>query len=849
MASTGARSVQPPLGHARTCLPSALVSAAASGRLDLVHALYARAALLWYGDARCACCVDFRPQSMPSQRQQRHCTTCADFLDWIFCRGAHNASLGDPFMAALVGRHPHAAVWIAAAGGLPNRVAQDVVDVTCAYARGVTTGADDGATCGTKGDGGDDDVEWDKDSDERLLVALWCAWPKAAAIAMRQVVRDGDADARESVARLWRHARRGDRWRASGSDCEAMVNAAAMSTRPDDALSWVWRHLPEIFLDRPGAHRHMAKAAALAGRVDIAIEAAHAFRVYAGTVLFDRTLAMATAGLGVYVPGYADVADNSDGLVDNADGHNVLLDDDNVDGHQVAPCAIVSGAVRSGRADAIDTAMTLWRRCRVCAARGGFACNNFGWEYNGRLRAPGLDAGIVHVVAHYPHVWPTDRALDAILYAGRVDLLDRIGVLLRPESARLERWIESAARNSHMDALRWLLTERVEKGQFSGRAVDLAPALVVAAGVGRLDMVVLLWPHVSQQKAMRVAEDVTNAAAKSKHADILAWLVDNVTPAPTHALWTAVAEHADLDLLAILVARAKYPTSSHASIAVAHGHVACASLLLKLSAAPLAEGASADECDRPSGLAPSRAPKRHRANNNTHGPASARRPTMSPSYVADALARGHIDAVDWAAAGPFRIPWSDVSVGAALNRAHDGSCFDAIMRWATQSSLARAELSSRLAPDLGVWTAATLASNDPVRIARLLARCPWQAWGVAATTVARTLCACPVAMWRTLDARRVIDFDPECFANAIAASGRVDLLAWMTDERRPGERPPPFGVTHAVTAYNNGHMGATAWILGRLDKVAVADFVARIGDHALHASTRAQILLPLLPRT
>ncbi|AJF96905.1 hypothetical protein TW95_gp0171 [Pandoravirus inopinatum] len=401
-----------------------------------------------------------------------------------------------------------------------------------------------------------------------------------------------------------------------------------------------------------------------------------------------------------------------------------------------------------------------------------------------------------------------------------------------------------------MDTLRWLLTERVEKGQFTGRKVDLAPALVAAADVGRLDMVVLLWPHIPQQKAMRVAEDVTDAAAKSKHAGILAWLVDNVTPPPIHALWTAVAEHADLDLLAILVAHSQYPTSSHASIAVAHGHVACASLLLDLSTAPSDKGASGRGCDRPSGSASSRAPKRHRTSNNAHAPpASARRPTMSPSYVADALARGHMDAVDWAAAGPFRIPWSDVSVGAALNRAHDAFCFDAVVRWATRSSLAHAELSSRLVPDLAVWAAATLASDDPVRIARLLAHCPWQAWDVAPATVARTLCTCPVAMWRTLDARRAIDFDAPCFPDAIAVSGRVDLLVWMTDERRPGERPPPpFGVTHAVTAYNNGHMGATAWILGRLDKVAVADFVARIGDHALYASTRAQILLPLLPR-
>lgn len=853
-APTTARLHGPSSDGTHACLPAAVTAAAASGRLDLVRALYARATLLWYGDGRCACCVDFAPMDAPTRRYRPRCANCAAFLDWIFCRRAARDMQPDAFAfaAALGAGHPRTAVWIAAAGGLHHKDCRETVDVALARARCTLPRDCSDATVALNEDNDVARNQPNGDADERLLAALWCAWPKAARAATCRVLRCGDVAAWQKAARVWRRSREGTRWLAT--DSMLVVGAAAASARPDDALSWVWREFADMFLDRPVACRRMAIAAALAGRMDVAMEAARAYGNYTNDVAPERPLAHSTAavsGIRAPVP-VAEVYGAADGLGGNRnDRDGALADNDHDadgldDSHEAISCDIISAAVRSGRADAIDAAVALWRRCRACEARKGFGCGSFDWHNDESLRAPGLGAGLVHVVARYPRVWPTARALDAVIGAGRADLLDRIAMPPYLETARLARWIRDMGQDGCADALVHVLAEYPIQAHSSFGDVDLTPALVVATDAGRLDIVLALWAHISDRHMTRAADAIADAAAKSNRADILAWLAGAATPSPVQGLWVVAAERGDLDLLGVLTARAgRWPTSC-ASIAVAHGHVACAALLLGLPPvhtdadrdAPQAHGA------RPRS-ASARACKRRRTDDTTP---AARRPTLPPSYAVDALARGHTDALDWAAAGPFCIPRADVSIAAALDRAQDVACFDAVVRWATQSSWARA--SPRLASDLGTWAAATLASGDPVRIGRLLARCPWQSWGVTPSAAASGMCACPLGTWRALDARRIVDFDAPCFAYAAAASGRVDVLVWMADERRPAVCrtgvPPPFTVAHAETAYRSGHMGAAAWILGRLDAAGVADFAAQ--NRQSLESVGAQVIRPLLPR-
>lgn len=842
----------PSLDGAHACLPAALTAAAASGRLDLVRALYARATLLWYGDARCACCVDFTLRDAPTRRCQPCCANCAAFLNWIFCRRAVSDTQPDrlPFTAALAAGHLCVAVWIAAAGGLHYKDCQEIIDVALARAHCPLPRDCSDATAAPKEDDAHD-VARDRseaDADERMLTALWRAWPKTARAIMCRVLHCGDVDAWQKAARMWRGSRDGRRWLIT--DSMLVIGAAAASARPDDALSWVWREFADMFLDRPVACRRMAIAAALAGRMDVAMEAARAYGDYMTDVAPEHPLAHSTAAVSdirasvsvaeVFgaVDGLAGNRHNRDGALADNDRRAVGLDDS----HETISCGIVSAAVRSGRSGAIDMAIALWRRCHACTARKGFGCGSFDWHNDKSLQAPGLGVGLVHVVVHYPHIWPTDHALDAVIGAGRADLLDRIAMPAYLEPARLARWIQDMGRDGCTDALVRVLAEcPVRADPFGG--VDLTPALVAATDAGRLDIVRALWPHISDRHMTRAADAIADAAAKSNRADILAWLADGATPSPTQGLWVVTAERGDLDLLRVLAARAKRWPASCASIAVAHGHVACAALLLGLPPVYADVDRDASQtCDGRSQSASTRAYKRRRTDDAT------RRPTLPPSYAVDALARGHTDALDWAAAGPFCIPWADVSIAVALDRAQDVACFDAIVRWTTQSPWARA--SPRLASDLGAWATATLASGNPVRIGRLLARCLWQSWGATPSAAASGMCACPLGAWRALDARRIVDFDAPCFAHAAAASGRVDVLVWMADERRPAgpthDGVPLFTVAHAETAYRSGHMGATAWILGRLDAAAVVDFAAQ--SRRSLKSAGAQIIRPLLPR-
>ncbi|AGO85508.1 hypothetical protein psal_cds_1208 [Pandoravirus salinus] len=800
-------------GHAWTCLPAALTAAAASGRLLLVRALYAHAALLWYGDARCACCVDFAPDiALPHFRDHR-CATCEAFLDWIFCRAEHSRTSGDPFTAALSACHARTALWIAAAADLRDDAGtQRIVDIV---ADRVCNGTPD-----------------DETADERLLARLWDARTKCAYSALCHAACSGDADKRQMMARMWRDAHRDGRWRFDRHRMVgAIATAAKTSARPDDALSWLWHTLREMFAKYPGSHRHMAKAAALAGCIDIATDAVCAFRAHARVVLFDRALATAARVFDTDV--CKDVANGGGGLLDDiwddCDPPSVVDGDDNrandtEDDHSLRrpiPCAIMSRIVRSGRAGAIDVALAMWRRCPACTKRGGFACRRFTWEHNKSTWTPSLDAGLVHLVVHHPRVWPTGHAVDAVVCSGRVDLLDRVDLPPHPGGARLKRWMAAAIRDGHIDMSRRLIN------QYGEGLADVVPALVAATTAGRLDAMTALWAHVPAQRKARAAEAVADAAVKSHRSDIVAWLIDR---APTHGIWVAAAEQGDLDLLMRLAAVTKSPPpSQYVMVAVAHGHIACAAYLHDLSA---------------SSAPPDR--KRRRVN-QAAGSAASQCRTLSPSYVVDALTRGHTDAIDWAAAGPLRIPWADVSIGAALDRARDVDCFDRIVRWAARSPWARA--SPRMTCDLVAWAAAALASKDSARIGRLIARCPWRDWRVTPAAVASAMCTCPVALWRALDARRALAFDTPCFADAVAVSGRVDLLAWMADQRRvDGCNPTRFGVDHAKAAYENGHTGATAWILGRLDAAGSADFgrFARAHRRPFWMRADAHIFWPLL---
>lgn len=821
------RSRQPPPGHARTCLPDAMTAAAASGRLDLVQALYTHAALLWFGDVRCACCVNPRGAAIDyvaTEPPHSPCPPCSDFLDWIFYRDARCNHLDDPFMLALSGGRARTAAWIIAAGGLHH------TEPRSASYRATRTDDDD-----------DDKGQEDDgcDADERLLARLWSRWPDAAARSMCCAARSADINALDRAARVWCRASRGDQRRLSMSGTEALVEAAAASPQTDDTLRTVWRDFATVFADRPNTYRHVAKVAALAGCMDVALEAACAFRQCAAAVLCARVAGGRAAAHRFRPLGDVDVDDNKDGLVDNADGHNILMDDQH--DNQATVCSLVACAVRSGRADAIDVALALWRRCRLCAKRGGFGCDKFGWDREQELRTPDLRAGLVHVVAHFPDVWPTRFALEAVICAGRVDLLDRLRTPSHTSHKTLGRLIESTARDGHTDAVRYLLQRydfRYGIGVVLGSDGDLTPAVMAAVSAGHLDTLRLLWAHVSEGKAERATAMVADAAIKGRHANIIAWIVDGRAHRPPQALWAAAAQQGDEGTLAALSAQAWRPPlfspSAIASIAVAHGHIACASFMMGLLSAGTLFGSTtlSTAIQRTGTRAPtsssSRPPKRRRVDKDK--PLAGRQPTLAPSYVIDALSRGHVDAVDWAAAGPFRVPWADVSIATALDRAQDTGCFDAIVRWATGSPTARS--SPRLSADLVAWAASTLASGDAVRIGRLLTRCPWREWGVTPANMATGMCVCPVAMWRTLDTRRGVPFDAPCFADAIAASGRVDLLVWMADERRPVDRgsgqPPLFGVDHAEAAYGAGHVGAASWILGRLNAAAVVEVIERV---------------------
>ncbi|AVK77473.1 hypothetical protein pmac_cds_785 [Pandoravirus macleodensis] len=858
------------VGHARDCLPNALSAAAAAGRLNVVCALYRHAILLWYGDPKAACCIDpVGPDPArtlidivrSSMRDNIHCrlkscVTCTAFLAWLFRCDQPIDRFVSAFPIALAAGHTTTAIWIGAVSS-PYRLVQAPAAALAIIGDGSRAGArptesTDRPKANTVAlvDGADErdlasadektqasDCPAEDSIDDIVLACLWRACPTEARF-VRNAAAAGDLRALQRVARVRRHAAAAfgeSHASAFPAGLDAAICAATEWRTPKTTLAWLWKAF-DLASDRAMC-RIVAKVAPACGLLDLGIEALCAFRRHTAALICESLVETSHRIVhGRALAGYED-PDGFAGAA-NADLFDFL---DNVDDEPATaklPCAIVAQTVRSGCPEAIDVALSRWRQCNMCAALGGFACLYFWWSHIDKCERATLDAGLIHVVEAHPHVFPTYDALGAVMRSPRANnsLIERVASrswTVPPHDAAL--WIKQAASNGCAAPILFLLQEQRTTID-NHDTIDTGPALIAAANAGHLDIAALLMPQPTRKPLHKSDLDVISAiegAVRACSRSALAWVIQHVNQRLYVNLWAAAAVNGDVDLVTDMVRETqssatplKRPRSfvPFVSMAVAHGHVECASVLMDLDRVcrhHVDHDVDANAGNHPRDAAPdgedldrSRRAKRQRTRSRTTKATVERpTPTLAPSYVVDALGRGHTHAIDWAASGPFRIPWRQVSISSALDRIGDPTRLATVLAWLLQSRAAQE--SPCVVADLHAWAECVLASRDPVRIGSVIKHCPWRDWGISVASVARAMCHCPVAMWRTVDARRPGILDDPCFVDAVVASGRVDLAAWMVDERRPSDKTL-FGFDHVVAADKAANVAMASWLAMRL---------------------------------
>lgn len=858
------------VGHARDCLPDAFSAAAAAGRLDVVRALYRRAMLLWYGDSKAACCIDpvgpdparalidivRSPMRDNIRCRLKSCVTCAAFLAWLFrCDQPIDRFVG-AFPMALAAGHTMTAIWIGAVSS-PYRLVMALGAALTILGDGSRAGAGPTKTADQPKEDApavvadvDErnpptidikvqalDSSAEDSIDDIVLACLWRACPTEARF-VRNAAAAGDLRALQRVARVRRHAAAAFGGTHAGTfpaGLDAAIGAATEWRTPKTTLAWLWERF-DLASDRVMC-RIVAKVAPACGLLDLGIVALCAFRRHTANLICESLVETSHRVVhGRALAGYED-PDGFAGAA-NADLFDFL---DNVDDEPTTakvPCAIVAQTVRSGCTKAIDAALSRWRQCDMCAAVSGFACLCFWWAHIGSHERAALDAGLIHVVEAHPHVFPTYNAVGAVMRSPRANdsLIERVASrswTVPPYDAAM--WIKQAAHNGCAKPILFLLQER-RTTMDNRKTIDTGPALIAAANAGHLGIAAMLMPQPAQRPSRKSDLDVISAiegVVRACPRSALAWVIQHVNPRLYADLWSVAAVNGDVDLVMGMVRETQSPAAPlkrprsfvpFVSMAVAHGHVECASVLMDLDRVcrhHVDHGVDANADNHPRDVAPdggdldrSRRAKRQRTQSRTTKTTVERpTPTLAPSYVVDALACGYTHAIDWAASGPFRIPWRQVSISSALDRINNPTRLAAVLTWLLQSRAAQE--SPRVVADLRAWAECALASRDPVRVGSVIEHCPWRGWGISAGSVARAMCCCPVAMWRTVDARRPGMLDDPCFVDAVVALGRVDLAVWMLDERRPSDKTL-FGLDHVVAADKAGNAAMASWLAVRL---------------------------------
>ncbi|WBR14931.1 hypothetical protein pkur_cds_757 [Pandoravirus kuranda] len=851
------------VGHARECLPNALLAAAGAGRLDVVCAIYRHAILLWYGDSKVACCIDpLGPdptralidtvRSLVRDKMRcrlRSCAVCAAFLAWLFRCHEPIGRFVSAFPVALAAGHTATAVWIGSVSS-PFRLLQALEAALAILGDGgrtngvtakrtnlpeqnATTIVADGGDRGTPIAAVDADKEGQPEAcsqqdpvDDVVLACLWHACPGTEARFVKDAAIAGDLDALRRMLRVRRHAalafgEENNRASAFPGGLDYALDVAAVWRTPKTTLTWLWETL-DMASDRTMCQL-VAKAAPGCGLLELGIDALCAFRRHTAALVCERLVETPHRTVhGSALAGYGDY----DGLIgtENGDLFDFL---DNVDDDPATarvPCFIVAQTLRSGCAEAIDGALGRWKQCGTCATFGQFACSHFSDR-----GIAALDAGLIHVVEAHPHISLSHEALGAVMRSPRADSL--IGhIESRPLNDPLfgaAKWIEQAARNGCARPVLFLLWS-LRTDYDACKAVDTGPALVAAATAGHLDVAALLMPQATQKPSRKSDLDVMLAiegAVRACPRAAVAWAIQHVDPRLHASIWTAAAMCGNVDLVADMARESSPPGAlfkrprsfiPFVSMAVAHGHVGCASALLELDI-----GRHRHQ-DVDTGLRKANRPRQaKRQYTRSHSTTATSlttvqerpRPTLAPSYVADALIRGYTHAIDWAASGPFRIPWSQVPISSALDRIAEPKRLAAVLTWLLESRAAT-ETPSVVA-DLRAWARSALLSRDPIRIGSVVGYCPWRDWDMSEASLATAICHCPVAMWRTIDVRHPGLLNRPCFADAIIVSGRVDLAVWMQDERRSSDGVA-FDLGRIATAGTAGSIAMGSWLAARL---------------------------------
>nr|UDO47051.1 hypothetical protein [Pandoravirus massiliensis] len=855
------------VGHARECLPDAFSAAAAAGRLDVVRAIYRHAVLLWYGDPKTACCIDplgpdparalidvVRSSARGNARcRPKPCATCDAFLVWMFRCEQYTDPFVGAFPTALAAGHTSTAVWVGVVGSSSCLLqaldaASNILDcdgrARAESAKGVsqcetnaaTTPGDDERDIPCTDNEGSNMVHSTEDAvDDVVLACMWHKCPGAEARFLKDAAASGNLDALRRVARVRRHIATVFGETQAGAFPAGLDDAIHTATEwrtPQTTLAWLWNTFG-LVSDRLMC-RDVAKVAPACGLFDLGVDALCAFRRHTAILISARL----ARGPHAPVYGHMLAGCDPDGLAYGDDDNlcEFLDDIDDEPATAKVPCAIVARSLRSGCAATIDAALNRWRQCRACATFGTFECLCFKHRHINKHERAKFQAGMIHVAEAHPRLLPTYETLDAIMHSPRADsLIDCVASHSWNATPRdVTLWIKRAASNGCAAPIVFLLG--MHNVSYDVREViDTGPALVAAAVAGHLDVAALLLKQPTQKPPRKSDHDVMLAiegVVKSRPRAALAWVMQHVDPRLYDSLWMAAAMSGDVDLVMDMARETQSPETPlkrprsfvpFASMAVAHGHVACASALMDLDATYSRcrrHGMGAEACDCPSGVAsdrddaePTRRAKRHRVEARCKGSTDRPRPMLAPSYVVDALGRGHTHAIDWASSGPFRIPWSHTLILTALDRIPDPARLVAVLSWALQSHATREQPLVR--DGVRAWAERALVSCDPVRVGSVFEHCPWRDWAMAVVSIAKAMCRCPVAMWRTIDRRHPGMLDDRCFADSIVASGRVDLAAWLADERRLNNGVA-FEIDHVMMANKAGNAAMAAWLSMRL---------------------------------
>jgi hypothetical protein len=403
-----------------------------------------------------------------------------------------------------------------------------------------------------------------------------------------------------------------------------------------------------------------------------------------------------------------------------------------------------------------------------------------------------------HVALHdlvAPTVWDEiladvvdTKTLTIAVERGDVALLEALfGHFVRVATKALEHDAPNASRGATRRKALRLVRKRLRHDS----VCKLTEKAVAAPAISDADAVAVLacieshigrCPHSSSMCASMAT------AVRLGRVRCAEWLTSRYDPLTDDEVWLAAVSVGDTARLAALCSRvdecdaAVYQRCRKtialpwvACIAASHGHLECARYVLDVAARHAADAPR--KCARPKRHPSAKRPK---IADRPAGADTRHRPSVSASYVVDALTKGHTEAASWMC-DTFNVDMRGIDVvrirGATWRKPH-GAAVAHWLDWElprrTSPTLAKSHRGA-----LALWMFERVYEESLADVAGLVLSQPWESWDIGHDALVRSLCARgSVPLLRELDAARALDFDDQRVAKVMGECGVRDIRVW-----------------------------------------------------------------------